>query len=166
MNGAAEKKVKRQPQEAKSSAQGSTAATALAAYCSQASRPKPVPGKQPRATLALVGGLLGAVFVWSCWPTLVNTWNHVQDYSHGYLVAPLAVLFLWARRDRMPSAAVGLAWPGLLLVVISGGMRVAGAWYYFESLDGWSILLWTAGVIWLFLGRAIFWWSLPSVAFL
>ena len=45
-------------------------------------------------------------------------------------------------------------------------MRLAGAWYYFEFMDGWSIMLWSAGVIWLFLGRAVLWWSLPSVAFL
>ena len=111
----------------------------------------------------------GAAFLWSYWPTLcglVNMWNHVQDYSHGYLVAPLAVFFLWARRDRMPAPATGLAWPGLVLVAISVAMRFAGAWYYLEFLDGWSILLWVAGVIWLFLGRAFVWWSLPSVAFL
>ena len=90
----------------------------------------------------------------------------MQDYSHGYLVAPLALFFLWARRDRMPAATAGLAWPGLLLVALSVAIRFAGARYYFEPLDGWSILLWVAGVIWLFLGRAFFWWSLPSVIFL
>ena len=121
-----------------------------------------------------MGGLLAAVFFWSYWPTLrelVNTWNHVPDYSHGYLVAPLAVLFLWARRDRMPTAATPAAaaspaWPGLVLVAIGLAMRFVGDWYYLESLDGWSILLWVGGAIWLFLGRAFFLWSLPSVAFL
>jgi hypothetical protein len=33
-------------------------------------------------------------------------------------------------------------------------------------LDGRSILLWFAGIISLFLGRAILWWSLPSIVFL
>jgi exosortase len=102
----------------------------------------------------------------------------VQDYSHGYLVAPLAVYFLWARRDRMPAATTttmgtwcptwcpGLAWPGLVLLAISLVMRYVGAWYYLESLDGWSILPWVAGVVWLFFGRAYAWWCLPSVLFL
>ena len=117
---------------------------------------------------AAVGGL-GAAFLWSYWPTLcglADTWNRVPDYSHGYLVAPLAVFFLWRRRDRMPAPSVGLALPGLVLVAISVAMRFAGAWYYFEPLDGWSILFWVAGVIWLFLGKAFVWWSLPSVVFL
>ncbi len=117
----------------------------------------------------IAGILLAAVGIWSYWPTLcalVHTWDHVQDYSHGYLVAPLAILFLWTRRDRMPVAAAGLAWPGLVLVAISGAVRIAGAWYYFDSLDGWSIPLWIAGVVWFFLGSAFVWWSLPSVVFL
>jgi len=142
---------------------------AIASGPSIVTEPSKVLGKEQWLGLAAVGGLLGAVFLWSYWTTLcslADLWNHVQDYSHGYLVAPLAVLFLWARRDRMPAVAAGLAWPGLVLIVISAAMRFAGAWYYFEFLDGWSILPWFAGVIWLFLGRAFVWWSLPSIVFL
>jgi len=132
-------------------------------------RPSIDSGKAPWLRLAVVGGVLAAASLWSYWPTLVSlvdTWNKVPDYGHGYLVAPLAVLFLWVRRDRMPAVAPELAWPGLLLVALSVVMRIAGAWYYFDSLDGWSILPWVAGVIWLFLGRAYLWWALPSVVFL
>ncbi len=170
----AREEVNWQEQKVQNRAVGS--ATSLAAAECPLPIPKPsvvlgrstVMRRQPWRELA-VGGLLGAVFLWSYWPTLgalVDTWNHVQDYSHGYLVAPLAVLFLWARRDRMPAAAAGLAWPGLVLLAISGAMRFAGAWYYFDCLEGWSILLWVAGVVWLFFGRAFLWWSLPSIIFL
>ena len=134
-----------------------------------ATGPSAVLGREQGLRLAAVCGLLGATFLWSYWSTLaglVDIWNRVPDYSHGFLVAPLAVFFLWARRDRMPAVAAGLAWQGLVLVAVSAAMRLAGAWYYFEWLDGWSILLWIAGVIWLFLGRAFVWWSLPSVVFL
>ena len=113
--------------------------------------------------------MLGAAFFWSYWPTLcglVQVWDHVQDYSHGYLVPPLALFFLWARRNSMPAASAGVAWRGLFLVAISVAMRAAGAWYYLEALDGWSILFWIAGIIWLFMGRSMLWWSLPSVLFL
>src|SRR5688500_5451186 len=36
-----------------------------------------------------------AAFVWSYWPVLVElwaAWERVPDYSHGYLVAPVALL--------------------------------------------------------------------------
>src|SRR5438477_38409 len=46
----------------------------------------------------ILGGLCFLVGLWAYWPTiadLVSTWNREPDYSHGYLVAPLAVGFLW-----------------------------------------------------------------------
>ncbi len=109
------------------------------------------------------------MFVWSYWPTLrtlEDLWRHVQDYSHGYMVIPLAFVILWARRDRLPAPAAGLAWPGLAFVALSVAMRFAAARYYLESLDGWSIMPWVLGVTWFFFGRAVAWWSLPSVVFL
>jgi len=160
--------VNRPGQEVENRDQG-TAASPLSAEQPLPVGPSIVPSHVAWAKLAAVGGLAGTAFLWSYWPTLgslAETWNHVADYSHGYLVAPLAFFFLWARRDRMPAPAAGLSWPGLLLVAISVAMRVAGAWYYFESLEGWSILPWVSGVVWLFLGRAFVWWTLPSVIFL
>jgi exosortase len=162
-------KVNQPEQAVENCDQGSTTSPLAAAHPSPVPQPGMVPGTVSWPRLAAAGSLLGAAFLWSYWPTLcglAEMWNHVQDYSHGYLVAPLAVLFLWARRDRMPAPATGLAWPGLVLVALSLAMRFAGAWYYLPFLDGWSILLWIAGVIWFFLGRAMLWWSLPSVVFL
>jgi exosortase len=119
--------------------------------------------------LAAVGGVLGVVFVWAYWPTLCNlvkSWNTVADYSHGFFVAPLAVYFLWARRDRFPAGAGGLAWPGLLLLLLAVVMRCAGARYFMSALEGWSILLWVAGTVWVLCGSRVLYWSLPSVVFL
>jgi len=115
------------------------------------------------------GVVVGAAFVWAYWPTileLVHIWNTVPDYSHGFLVVPLAVYFLWARRDRFPETRGNTAWPGLLLILLGIGMRMVGARFYAGSLDGWSMLLWAAGVVWLIWGSKVLWWSLPSIAFL
>jgi exosortase len=116
-----------------------------------------------------IGMLLIGVFMWAYWPTLVGlvkTWDSQPDYSHGYFVVPLAVYFLWARRDRFPGAAKGIAWAGLILVAASIGMRMFSARFFMVAIDGWSIMLWVGGVVWLFWGRRVFWWSLPSIAFL
>jgi exosortase len=55
--------------------------------------------------LALGGSVLAGAFAWAYWPTLVSlvaAWDREPDYSHGFFVAPLAVYFLWVRRDRFP----------------------------------------------------------------
>lgn len=122
-----------------------------------------------RVNRALGGIVLAAVFGWAYWPTLVelvSTWDREPDYSHGFFVVPLAIFFLWARRDSFPGVADRLAWSGLILLAVAVGMRVVSAWFFLETIDGWSILFWVGGVVWLIWGLRVFWWSLPSIAFL
>ena len=119
-----------------------------------------------------------AVVGWAYWPTLlglVRTWDSSPDYSHGYLVVPLALYFLWARRERYPglhwpaSWSVAALWPlaiGLLLIVASIAVRWVGARYRLGAVDGWSMMIWVAGAVWVFGGWRLFRWSWPSVAFL
>ncbi len=141
--------------------------------------------------LAPAGLTLAVAFVWAYWPTLarlVDTWNREPDYSHGFFVVPLAIYFLWARRDRFPGrsaaekgeslhlphaqegtiafSAAGPAWLGLGLIALCFCARVFSARYYLEAIDGWSIMLWVAGMAWLLWGWRVMWWSLPSIAFL
>jgi len=113
--------------------------------------------------------LLAAVFLWAYWPTIVEllrVWEQEPDYSHGYLVVPVAVCFLWARREYFPGFSPRLAWSGLLLVVLSIAMRYAGALVYLGAVDAWSILLWVAGTTWFLGGWKLVRWSAPSIAFL
>lgn len=113
--------------------------------------------------------LLAAVFLWSYWPTigtLVRAWEEQADYSHGYLVVPVALSFLWARREYFPGFAPRLAWWGLLLVIVSIAMRYAGALVYLGAVDAWSMLLWVAGATWFMGGWKLVRWSAPSIAFL
>lgn len=118
----------------------------------------------------LVGGaLLLGVGVWAYWSTLaeiVATWNREPDYSHGWLVVPLAAMFVWLRMDSFPGIAKRMAWSGLSLIGLSAAWRLASGWLYIEAIDGWSILPWVGGSIWMLAGWKVFRWSLPSVGFL
>jgi exosortase len=119
--------------------------------------------------LAVGGTILAAAFTWAYWPTLVDlvrAWDREPDYSHGFFVAPLALYFLWARRDRFPGLSARWAWPGLILIGLSIVWRMLGARFHVDAADGWSILVWAAGVAWLLGGWRVLWWSLPSVGFL
>ena len=64
----------------------------------------------------LAGLVLVPAFAWAYWPTLRNltvAWEREPDYSHGWLVAPLALLILWVRHNRFPGISQGVAWLGL-----------------------------------------------------
>jgi len=45
---------------------------------------------------------------------MVLHWHAVDDYSHGFIIAPLAVYFAWERRAQLRAATVEPSWWGVL----------------------------------------------------
>src|SRR5688572_98827 len=93
---------------------------------------------QPQLAVAL-GALCLICGTWSYWPTLQSlaaTWSRVTDYSHGFLVLPIAVFFLWARRDLRPPLGRPHVLLALALLAIAVVIRGAGDIFFFTFLDG------------------------------
>lgn len=129
----------------------------------------PTPLRQDAALRLGFGALAFFAGLWAYWPTmlaLVEVWDREPDYSHGYLVAPVAIYFLWARRASFPKADFPAYGLGLALVLCSFLGRYLGAKYFLEFVDGWSITFWLAGVVAIAGGRRTLWWALPSIGFL
>ncbi len=113
--------------------------------------------------------VLLASFAWAYWPTLTemaSTWETEADYSHGYFVAPIALYFLWARRELRPPMALGFHWPGLALLALAFAVRFISAYYFIPDLDAWSIVVWFGGATWLIAGRRVALWAAPAIIFL
>jgi exosortase len=113
--------------------------------------------------------LLLAAFVWAYWGTLGDlweAWGGNPEYTHGYLVIPFALLTLWLRWDEFPAESWRPSWLGLIPMAIALGMRAAGSAFFMHSLEGWSILLWAAGAVWLLGGFSVLRFCLPSIGFL
>lgn len=119
--------------------------------------------------MLIAGAVVFAAFLWAYWPTcagMVHQWETKADYSHGYLVAPLAILILWVRRDLFPGFSGKMGWGGAVLIVLSIAMRALGARMFVDAIDAWSMLLWAAGAVWLFGGWRVFLWAAPAIGFL
>lgn len=113
--------------------------------------------------------LLIPVLTWAYWPTLVwmeTQWRTEPDYSHGYLVLPLAALIAYSRRESFPGVRPQVSWMAVSLLVLALAMRFLGRLAYMDFLDGWSLVPWTAGVTWMLVGPAAYRWALPAIAFL
>ena len=57
---------------------------------------------------------------------LVSDWAHDDNYSHGFLIPPLAGYFIWERRDSLARAVLRPSLWGVGVVVASLGVLVAG----------------------------------------
>jgi len=115
--------------------------------------------RQIAGTLALVGAVL---FVYRrVLADLVEAWITDGNYSHGFLVLPLALYFVWERRGRLGAAPLASSWRGL--IVLGGGLAMLlaglmGAELFVTRL---SLIATIAGIILFLFG----WQALRILAF-
>jgi exosortase len=57
---------------------------------------------------------------------MVLHWKIVPDYSHGFLVAPLALFFAWERKPSLARARVEGSWWGLLPLALGAASLAIG----------------------------------------
>jgi exosortase len=78
---------------------------------------------------------------------LVHDWAHDDNYSHGFLIVPLALYFAWERRDRLWAAATRPSWAGLWVIVAGVCVLVAGQLGAELFLTRISLIIVIAGVV-------------------
>lgn len=128
-------------------------------------------GAEDRRSAAWWGSVavLAAGFLWSYAGTIRDlsaTWSREPDYSHGYLVFPLAIYLGYLRWDRRPLVAPTISWWGLALIGASVPVRLWGAQLITDSADGYSLVMWLCGAVLLLGGWSWFRWAFPCLLFL
>jgi exosortase len=124
---------------------------------------------QLRARSLAVGLGLAAVVVWAYWPTLtdiVHKWSTDPLYSHGFLVPIFSLFYLYSHRGQLGVGRIGYSWQGAVLVLGGVLLRLAGAYFYVNSAERYSLLLVLAGVALGLGGWAFLRWAGPAIAFL
>ena len=96
-------------------------------------------------TLLILGAIL--LVFWQVWVRLIDAWIVDGNYSHGWLIIPIAIYFVWERRAKLAAAPIQPSWFGL--VVLAGGMLVllAGLWGSELFLSRIALLPVTAGIV-------------------
>jgi exosortase len=118
--------------------------------------------------VVLLAGL-AVLLSWVYWPALgdmAQAWSHNPQYSHGYLVPLFALALLWLRRGQLAAVSFQLNWWGVPLVAAGAALDLAGAYCYFDWLEGVSLLPCLAGIAVLLGGWPALRWAWPAIAFL
>ena len=112
-----------------------------------------------------LGALLVAcgfgLLYWQVGLKLVSDWYHDDNYSHGFLIVPLALYFVWERRERLLKTPVAPSAAGLVFVLGSVIVLIAGILGSELFLTRISILGTVVGVILFLFG----WAHLRALAF-
>ena len=81
--------------------------------------------KQLAIALAFLMAAFGLLY-WRVVARLVHDWGADENYSHGFLIVPLALYFVWERREKLRKIPVAPSALGLVVVVGSVAVLIAG----------------------------------------
>jgi len=87
---------------------------------------------------------------------LVGNWIENEDYSHGFLIVPLSLYFIWERRDKLASLPVEPSWWGLPLLLLSSVTLFIGRLGVEYMNMRISFVLMISGLALMLLGRRIY----------
>jgi exosortase len=140
-----------------------------ASLVEESAKPKAPLSASEKTGLA-VGCILAAAIGWSfhtSFADLIDRWARDDNYSHGWLIIPIALAILWQRRERLALIRLGSRWWNFIPLAALVAVRVvlyqrneqwaemamipAVVAAIFLALGGWSFLRWALpGVIFLF----------------
>ena len=87
---------------------------------------------------------------------LVGNWIENEDYSHGFLIVPLSLYFIWERRDKLAALPIEPSWWGVPLLVVSSLTLFIGRLGVEYMNMRVSFVLMLNGLALLLLGRRIY----------
>ena len=91
---------------------------------------------------------------WSVLSKLIYDWGHDDNYSHGFLIVPLAAYFAWERRVALAAAPRQPSGWGLTVILVSLLLLIAGTLGAELFLTRISIIALIAGSVLFVLGPA------------
>jgi exosortase len=87
-------------------------------------------------------------------PRLVQQWADDDDYTHGFLILPLALYFVWEKRAVFGRMRPSPAWQGALVLGFGLVLLIVGSVGAELFLQRISFVFVLAGLVWLILGTA------------
>jgi len=121
--------------------------------------------RRHRLLLAIMAGLLAAAFA----PTvveLVHEWIIRPEYSHGFLMPPVAAWVLWERRKELAALRPAPSLMGVLLLVPSLAALLLGELKLFWFLKPYALVATLGSLLWAYYGWRGFRTCLPALVVL
>jgi exosortase/archaeosortase family protein len=109
-----------------------------------------IPARTLTGALVIIGAIV--LVFWQVFVRLVDAWIVDGNYSHGFLIIPIAAYFVWERRHRLAAAPVRPSWAGLLVLGFGIAVLLAGLWGSELFLSRVALLFVITGIVWFLYG--------------
>lgn len=103
--------------------------------------------------IALIGFSVGFS---TTFQTLWKMWMNNANYSHGFLIPPVAIWLVWRQRDVLKEAAPSGSWVGSILLIPAVLLQLAGLRGDVAMVQGGAMILALMGLTWQLFGRRVF----------
>jgi exosortase len=107
------------------------------------------------ASIAVTAALAIAIFAPILYYMVLH-WKSVGDYSHGFLVGPLALYFAWERRAKLRRAPIEPSWWGVVPLALGSLALAVGRLGVELMAMRTAFVLTLIGLVLLLLGRPVF----------
>ncbi len=103
--------------------------------------------------------MIGLLFAGVFYPVLkglILAWNGSEEYSHGFLIVPVCLWLIWAKRqelEKIPNSSCSL---GLLLIISALVLHVLASYAAILTLGPLAMIFMLHGMVLYFLGPAIY----------
>ena len=113
--------------------------------------------KKNRTALVFLGlFILPFIIVfYPTWQSLFNAWSSSDDYSHGFLIVPLSLYFVWQKKESLRTATIKQSWIAFPLVIIALFLYLVAQYAEIMTLASLSMILFLGSSLFLIFGFQI-----------
>jgi len=96
------------------------------------------------------------VVFYPTWESLYYAWSSSDDYSHGFLIVPLSLYFVWQKRQELLNAPIKSSWLALPFVLLALFFYVVSQYAEILTLAPIAMVLFIASSLLFLFGFQIF----------
>jgi exosortase len=110
--------------------------------------------KKNRTALVFLGLFVLAFIIvfFPTWQSLFNAWSSSDDYSHGFLIVPLSLYFVWQKKESLRTATIKPSWIAFPLVLITLSLYLVAQYAEIMTLASLSMILFLGASLFLLFG--------------
>jgi exosortase A len=89
---------------------------------------------------------------WETFSKMASVWSNSENFSHGWLIAPISIWLVWQHRHRLKATTWNVSWWGCLAIALCALAWLAGELAGVSVVKSIAVVLIIPSSIWLFGG--------------